>query len=142
MSQFVISGTGLFIPPHTISNEELVKAFNQYVEKFNDQNATEIAAGEIGLEINWVGEGVKEIGIVTGVDKEICPKVSVGQQIINVDEAYFRPTEVETLLGDPSKAREILGWEPEITVEEMAREMITHDLKVAKEKAHLRKAFP
>jgi GDPmannose 4,6-dehydratase len=102
----------------------------------------EITAGEIGLEINWVGEGVKEIGIVTGVDKEICPKVSVGQQIINVDEAYFRPTEVETLLGDPSKAREILGWEPEITVEEMAREMITHDLKMAKEKAHLRKAFP
>ena len=101
----------------------------------------EIAAKNIGIEISWEGKGVNEIGLVSKANLEMCPGISVGQKIIEVDEAYFRPTEVETLLGDPSKARKILGWVPEITVEEMAREMILHDLQKAKETAYLSKVF-
>ena len=101
----------------------------------------EIAAKNIGIEISWEGKGVNEIGLVSKANLEMCPGISVGQKIIEVDEAYFRPTEVETLLGDPSKARKILGWVPEITVEAMAREMILHDLQKAKETAYLSKVF-
>ena len=81
----------------------------------------EIAANEMGMEIEWQGEGLDEIGIET----------KSGKTIVHVDSRYFRPTEVETLLGDPSKAKEKLGWVPEITFNELVQEMVVADLKIA-----------
>jgi GDPmannose 4,6-dehydratase len=78
------------------------------------------AAGELGIEISWRGEGIDEKGYNAS-----------GECIVSVDPRYFRPTEVETLLGDASKAREKLGWEPKITFDELVREMVREDLKGA-----------
>lgn len=98
----------------------------------------ELAASKLGITLSWIGSGLDEVGVVQSVDNNICPFVEVGQEIVCVDEKYFRPTEVETLLGDPSKAAKILGWKPEITVEEMVDEMILHDLKEAKKEVYLK----
>jgi GDPmannose 4,6-dehydratase len=98
----------------------------------------EMAASKLGITLSWIGSGLDEVGVVQSVDNNICPFIQVGQEIVCVDEKYFRPTEVETLLGDPSKAAKILGWKPEITVEEMVDEMILHDLKEAKKEVYLR----
>ena len=96
-----------------------------------------MAAKQIGIELRFEGQGVKEIAIVESVDSNLAPKVNVGDIIVQVDPRYFRPAEVETLLGDPSKAREKLDWVPEITVEQMCAEMIANDLQVAKRDALL-----
>jgi len=96
-----------------------------------------LSAKEAGIELAFSGEGVNEIATVTSVDKAIAPSVSVGDVIVKVDPRYFRPAEVETLLGDPTKAKEKLGWVPEITVEEMCAEMVAHDLDVARRHAIL-----
>ena len=85
------------------------------------------------------GEGVDEIATVTAVEGDNAPGVSVGDVIVKVDPRYFRPAEVETLLGDPAKAKEKLGWVPEITVEEMCAEMVEGDLQKAKQHALLKK---
>ncbi|MBK1884928.1 GDP-mannose 4,6-dehydratase, partial [Luteolibacter pohnpeiensis] len=88
-----------------------------------------MSANEAGIEIEFSGEGVEEIATVTEVtDAEKAPGVKVGDVIVRVDPRYFRPAEVETLLGDPTKAKEKLGWVPEITVEEMCAEMVASDL--------------
>ena len=81
----------------------------------------EIAAREIGLNIEWHGSGIEEYGMNT----------ASGKVIVRVDPRYFRPTEVETLLGDATKAREKLGWMPGITFEEMVKEMVANDLREA-----------
>jgi GDPmannose 4,6-dehydratase len=91
-----------------------------------------LSAREAGIELEFSGEGVDEIATVSAVDQAIAPTVSVGDVIVKVDPRYFRPAEVETLLGDPTKAKEKLGWVPEITVEEMCKEMVAHDLDVAR----------
>lgn len=96
-----------------------------------------LAAQEAGLELEFSGTGVDEIATVTAVDKSLAPKVTVGDVVVRVNPHYFRPAEVETLLGDPSKAKELLGWEPEITVEEMCSEMVAADLHTAKRAALL-----
>ncbi len=96
-----------------------------------------LSAKEAGIELEFTGEGVCEIGTVSSVDNDIAPSVSVGDVIIRVDERYFRPAEVETLLGDPTKAKEKLGWVPEITVEEMCAEMVRSDLAKANQHALL-----
>ncbi len=80
-----------------------------------------IAAAELGMSVDWQGQGVDEIGIET----------KSGKIIVKVDPRYFRPTEVETLLGDPSKAKDKLGWEPKINFAEMVQEMVIEDLKTA-----------
>lgn len=97
-----------------------------------------LSAAQLGIELTFSGEGVNEIGTVSSLSGETLPGVSVGDVIVRVDPRYFRPTEVETLLGDPSKAREKLGWEPEITVEQMCAEMIECDLDIAKQHALLK----
>ena len=92
-----------------------------------------LSAKEAGIELEFSGEGVEETAKVTSVaDPENIPGVKVGDVIVKVDPRYFRPAEVETLLGDPSKAKEKLGWTPEITVEEMCSEMVAHDIDQAK----------
>ena len=82
------------------------------------------AATALGVKIDFRGSGVDEIGVVSGISGDLAPKVSVGQEIVRIDPRYFRPAEVETLLGDPSKAKAELGWEPEITAQEMCKEMV------------------
>jgi len=95
------------------------------------------AAAALGISIEFEGEGVAEKGIVTQVSTYSALGVKVGDVIIQVDPRYFRPTEVETLLGDPSKAKDQLGWEPEITAQQMCKEMVAYDLSIAKRHALL-----
>lgn len=94
----------------------------------------EWAANELGIEIEFEGHGTTEIGVVKTVTGEHAPAVKTGDIIVRVDEKYFRPTEVDNLLGDASKAKTKLGWEPRISVLAMCREMIQSDLVEAKNK--------
>ncbi|MCB1851270.1 MAG: GDP-mannose 4,6-dehydratase [Gammaproteobacteria bacterium] len=87
-----------------------------------------MAAAELGLTLRFEGEGVAEKGVVAAITGDKAPALKVGDVIIAVDPRYFRPTEVETLLGDPTKAKERLGWVPEITLQEMCAEMVAADL--------------
>ena len=90
------------------------------------------AAHCLGIELEWIGTGVDEIAKVKFVDfADVEKYVRVGDTIVRVDPRYFRPAEVETLLGDPSKAHEKLGWAPLTTLEEMIEEMVGHDFKEA-----------
>ena len=97
-----------------------------------------LSAKEAGIELEFCGEGVNEIATVAAVNGNSAPALKIGDVIVRVDPRYFRPAEVETLLGDPSKAKEKLGWVPQITVEEMCTEMVQHDLDKAKQHALLR----
>jgi GDPmannose 4,6-dehydratase len=97
-----------------------------------------LSAKEAGIELVFSGEGLDEIATVTAVDTAKAPGVNVGDVIVKVDPRYFRPAEVETLLGDPSKAKAKLGWTPEITVEEMCAEMVQNDVAKAKQHALLK----
>jgi len=91
--------------------------------QFSVRDFVNIASKELGLEINWKGSGINEIGYLDG------------RPVIEVDKRYFRPTEVETLLGDPSKAKKKLGWIPKISFEEMVIEMVEKDFDLAKKDA-------
>jgi GDPmannose 4,6-dehydratase len=97
-----------------------------------------MSAAAAGMTLEFSGEGVDEIAIVHAVDPSLAPAVKPGDVIVRVDARYFRPAEVETLLGDPTKAMEKLGWTPEITVEEMCAEMVASDLDTAKRHALLK----
>jgi len=96
------------------------------------------SASNVGIELNFTGEGVDEIGTVVRITGKNAKGVSVGDVIVKVNTRYFRPAEVETLLGAPVKAKEKLGWEPQITVEEICAEMVEHDLAKAKQYALLK----
>ena len=98
----------------------------------------EWSAQELGVTIEFEGQGVDEKGIVAAIEGDNAPALKVGDLIVQIDPRYFRPTEVETLLGDPIKAKQRLGWTPEITVQEMCAEMVTEDLKEAKRHAFLK----
>lgn len=91
----------------------------------------ELAAAELGIRLRFEGQGVNEIGIVEAVqgDKAKCKP---GDTIVRVDPRYFRPTEVETLLGDPTKAKQKLGWEPKTTLAELVAEMVEADYTAAR----------
>ncbi|HGY1012475.1 TPA: GDP-mannose 4,6-dehydratase [Aeromonas salmonicida subsp. smithia] len=97
-----------------------------------------MSAKEAGIELEFSGEGVDEIATVSAVTGTKASAVNVGDVIVRVDPRYFRPAEVETLLGDPAKAKAKLGWVPEITVEEMCAEMVANDLQQAKQHALLK----
>lgn len=99
----------------------------------------EWSALELGVALRFEGQGVDEVGIVDRITGDKAPALRVGQTIVRIDPRYFRPTEVETLLGDPSKAKARLGWTPEITVQEMCCEMVAADLREAKRHALLKK---
>jgi len=96
-----------------------------------------LSAKEIGVELEFTGDGQDETGTVTSVSGDLAPGISVGDVIVRVDPKYYRPAEVEELLGDPAKAKEKLGWVPEITVEQMVAEMMANDLEKAKQHALL-----
>ena len=97
-----------------------------------------LSAKNLGLTLRFDGQGIEETAVVSAIQGDKAPGISKGDVIVRVDPRYFRPAEVETLLGDPSKAKVKLGWEPEITVEEMCAEMVAEDLKVAKRHALLK----
>lgn len=96
-------------------------------------------ANALGIQIEFTGSGIEESAAVVDVTGDLAPKVRIGQEIIRIDPRYFRPAEVETLLGDPSKAKNELGWEPKITVQEMCKEMVEEDHKSARRLALLKK---
>lgn len=96
------------------------------------------SAAELGLTLEFAGKGVEETATVTGIHGDLAPALSVGDVIMRVDPRYFRPAEVETLLGDPAKAKKLLGWVPEITAQEMCAEMVAEDLKSARRHAFLK----
>ena len=95
-------------------------------------------AEDLGIRLRFEGTGVDEEGVVESVSGDKAPALKSGDVILRVDPRYFRPTEVETLLGDPSKAKRLLGWEPEISAREMCCEMVVEDLKTAQSHALLR----
>ena len=97
-----------------------------------------MSAKEAGITLEFSGSGLDEIGTVVSVDLDKAPCVREGDVVVRVDPRYFRPAEVETLLGDPSKAKQMLGWVPEITVEEMCAEMVAADMEKAKSHALLK----
>ena len=96
------------------------------------------SAAELGVTLEFKGEGVEETGTVVAIEGDNAPALNVGDVIVRIDPRYFRPAEVETLLGDPAKAKEKLGWVPEITTQEMCAEMVAEDLKTAKRHALLK----
>ena len=96
------------------------------------------SAKELGITLRFEGTGVDEVGIIEAIEGDNAPALTVGDVIVKIDPRYFRPAEVETLLGDPSRAKEKLGWTPEITVQQMCAEMVAEDLKVAKRHALLK----
>lgn len=96
------------------------------------------SAAELGITLRFSGKGVDEVAIVAAISGENAAALSVGDVIMRIDPRYFRPTEVETLLGNPTKAKEVMGWEPEITTQQMCAEMIVEDLKIAKRHALLK----
>ena len=97
-----------------------------------------MSAKAAGIELTFSGKGVDEIATVTAVDQKQAPGVKVGDIVVKVDPRYFRPAEVETLLGDPTKAREKLGWVSEINAEDMCEEMVAADLEKARQHALLK----
>jgi GDPmannose 4,6-dehydratase len=98
----------------------------------------EWSAAELGVTLKFEGKGVDETATITSIVGDKAPALKVGDVIVRIDPRYFRPTEVETLLGDPTKAKEKLGWVPEITVQEMCAEMVANDLEAAKQHALLK----
>jgi GDPmannose 4,6-dehydratase len=96
-------------------------------------------AEALGMQLRWEGYGVNEVAyaVITKDARISMPFVATDRPIVRIDPRYFRPTEVETLLGDPSKAKEKLGWVPEITAQEMCKEMVINDLTQAKQHALL-----
>ncbi len=91
----------------------------------------EWSAAELGITLAFSGTGLDEIATVAAITGDKAPALRVGDVVLRIDPRYFRPAEVETLLGDPAKAKAKLGWVPEITVQEMCAEMAAHDLKAA-----------
>jgi len=96
------------------------------------------SAAELGINLEFSGTGVNEIATVAAIEGDDAPALNVGDVVMRVDPRYFRPAEVETLLGDPAKAKAELQWEPQITAQEMCAEMVADDLKTARRHALLK----
>jgi len=96
------------------------------------------SAAQLGITLRFEGAAEKEIAIVDKIVGDKAPAIQVGDVIVKIDPQYYRPTEVETLLGDPSKAKQKLGWTPEITLDQMITEMVSFDLNAAKQLALLK----
>lgn len=107
-------------------------------QQFSVRDFIRWSAAELGLSLHFEGTGLDEIGIVDDITGDKAPDTRPGDVIVRIDPRYFRPAEVETLLGDPAKAREKLGWEPEITARAMCAEMIAEDLRAARRHRLLR----
>ncbi len=101
-------------------------------KQYSVRDFVNAASAELGVTLRWQGNGLDEVGIVESIDSDVkgcCMKT--GEKIVQVDPRYFRPTEVETLLGDPTKAKEVLGWEPKTSFHDLVAEMMRFDLEDA-----------
>jgi GDPmannose 4,6-dehydratase len=107
--------------------------------QYSVRQFVEFAAAELGITVRFEGEGENEVGIVAAVTGNRA-KVKVGDVIVKVDPRYYRPTEVETLLGDPSRARDKLGWTPKTSLQELVKEMVEADYTSAKRDALVKMA--
>jgi len=100
-------------------------------QQFSVREFVNYAAEELGVTLKWEGQGEEEIGTIASIEKDNI-KMNIGDVIVRIDPRYYRPTEVETLLGDPKNAKEKLGWTPKITFQELVSEMMQYDLEDAK----------
>jgi GDPmannose 4,6-dehydratase len=100
-------------------------------EQHTVREFVELAAKELGIEVRWEGKHLSEKGVVASIDSPIETNLKVGDEIVKVDPRFFRPSEVETLLGDATKAKEKLGWVPKISFPELVSEMVKEDLRAA-----------
>ncbi len=108
--------------------------------QYSVRQFVEFTAKELGITVDFQGEGEQEIGVVASVADPATARCKVGDVIVRVDPRYYRPTEVETLLGDPTKAKQKLGWEPKITLQELVTEMVQSDYQAAKRDALVKQA--
>lgn len=109
-------------------------------EQHSVREFSDVAAAELGIYLRWEGQGVNEVGIISRVSDQIVGGgnfLSVGQIVVRIDPRYFRPTEVQTLRGDPSKARLKLGWEPTVTFRELVSEMVRKDFVLVQRDRHI-----
>ena len=104
-------------------------------KQYSVRDFVNAAAKELGITLQWRGKGVREIGVITKVDGHAMSPLKKGQTIVRVDSRYFRPTEVDTLLGDARKARRKLGWKPQVSFRGLVAEMMREDLKSAERDA-------
>jgi GDPmannose 4,6-dehydratase len=116
--------------------EDFVIATGQQVSV---RDFVEKSAKRLGVTLEWKGKDEKEEGVVAAVFGTDAPEIRKGQTIVRVDPRYYRPAEVETLLGDPAKAKSKLGWVPEITLDQMIDEMVANDLDQARRQVLLQK---
>lgn len=107
-------------------------------QQYSVRQFIEWSASELGIVLRFEGTGKDEIGVVESLSGDITTNVKPGDVLVRVDPRYFRPAEVETLLGDPTKAKQKLGWVPEISTREMCAEMVANDLKAARQLALLK----
>ncbi len=107
--------------------------------QFTVRQFIEWSAAELGLTLRFEGSGVNERAVISKIEGDNAPALEIGDIVMRIDSRYFRPTEVETLLGDPTKAKIKLGWVPEITAKQMCKEMISEDLLLSKQHSLLKK---
>ena len=107
-------------------------------EQYSVRDFIRWAAVELGVTLQFSGNGLEEIGVVESITGDKAPALKPGDTVVRVDPRYFRPAEVETLLGDPTKAKEKLGWCTEVSAQQMCAEMVTEDLKIAQRHAFLK----
>lgn len=107
-------------------------------QQFSVREFIHWTAAELGITLEFSGYGIDEVARVTAIEGDMAPALKVGDVIVRIDSRYFRPAEVETLLGDPTRARDQLGWTPQITAREMCSEMVAEDLKTARRHALLK----
>jgi GDPmannose 4,6-dehydratase len=101
-------------------------------EQHSVRELIEVAAAEVGISLRWTGKDLGELGVVEDTQESVSTYLKPGDVIVRIDPRYFRPTEVDTLIGDPSKAREKLNWEPTTTFDALVKEMVSADLAEAK----------
>ena len=106
--------------------------------QYSVRQFVEWSAKELGIEVEFTGKDIQEKCIVKSINGNNAPALKVGDIIVQIDSRYYRPTEVETLLGDPSKAKNKLKWFPEITAKDMCADMVKEDLKLAKKAKFLK----
>lgn len=108
-------------------------------QQFSVRHFVELSAAELGIQIDWKGDGDQEIGIAAEVSGSLAQEVSVGDPIVAVDPRYYRPAEVDSLLGNSDRAKKELGWVPKVGFAEMVKEMIAHDYQQAQRHALLKR---
>jgi len=107
-------------------------------QQFSVRQFIHWSAKALGITLRFEGQGIHEVAVVEKITGSQAPALQPGQTVVRIDPRYFRPTEVDTLLGDPTKAQQKLGWVPEITAHQMCQEMVTSDLQEAKRHALLK----